>query len=182
MSNYCRAYQENSYVFITMVTYKRNPILIKNIELLRSSFRKVENTFKFEIFGIVILPDHIHMIIKPENIKEYPIIVKSIKAHFSRKIDKEQLINIQDSLTASKIKKKEQGVWQRRYWEHTIRDENDLYIHLDYIHYNPVKHEYVENVKDWKYSSFHKFVRQSMYDINWGSNHDIQRFKDINLE
>jgi len=182
MSNYRRAYQENGYIFITMVTYKRNPILIKNIELLRSSFKKAEKTFKFEVFGIVILPDHIHMIIKPENIKEYPIIVKSIKAHFSREIDEEQLINIKDRLSASKIKKKEKGVWQRRYWEHTIRDENDLYIHLDYIHYNPVKHGYVDYVRDWKYSSFHKFVKQGMYDINWGSNNDIQHFKEINLE
>ena len=75
-----------------MVTYKRNPILIKNIEILRSSYRKVKDKFDFEVFGIVILPDHIHMIIKPENIKEYPVIIKSIKSHFSRNIDEKSVV------------------------------------------------------------------------------------------
>ena len=180
MSNYRRAFQENSYVFITMVTHKRNPILIQNIEKLRSSYKKVKEKFEFEMFGIVVLPDHIHMIIKPENIKEYPIIIKSIKAYFSRTIDEKNIEKIK--LTKSKIKKKEKGVWQRRYWEYTIRDEDDLYKHLDYIHWNPVKHGYIENVRDWKYSSFHKFVNQKLYDINWGSTNDTKHIQNINIE
>ena len=152
-------------------------MLIENINTLRQSFKEAGEKYKFEIFGIVILPDHIHMLIKPENIKEYPTIIKSIKVRFSRDI------NIDDvRLTESKIKKKEKGIWQRRYWERTIRNEKDLYDHFDYIHYNPVKHGYVDNVKDWEYSSFHKYVKQGKYDINWGSNNDIQHFIDINTE
>jgi len=148
MSNYRRAYQENSYVFITMVSFHRNPLLIRNIDLLRSSFKRAKQKYKFELFGIVILPDHIHMIIKPKNIQEYPSIIKSIKYYFSKNIDEKEIENIKEYLTESKINKKEKGVWQRRYWEHTIKDEDDLYKHLDYIHYNPVKHGYAENVKN----------------------------------
>lgn len=182
MSNYRRAFQENSYIFITMVTYKRNPILIENIEILRSSYKKVKDKFNFEIFGIVILPDHVHMTIKPENIKEYPVIIKSIKSHFSRNIDEKQIEKVKEYLTESKIKKKEKGVWQRRYWESTIRNEEDLYSHLDYIHYNPVKHGYVENVREWKYSSFQKYIKQGLYEIDWGCTNDIKHIENINIE
>ena len=73
-------------------------------------------------------------------------------------------------------------LWQNRFWEHTIRDENDLNTHLNYIHYNPVKHGYAKSVKDWEYSSFHKFVKKGLYDINWGSNTDIKEIIDLNFE
>ncbi len=73
-------------------------------------------------------------------------------------------------------------MWQNRYWEHTLINEDDLNKHLDYIHYNPVKHGYVESVKDWKYSSFHKFVKNSLYDLNWGNNTDISNIIDMNIE
>ena len=72
-------------------------------------------------------------------------------------------------------------LWQNRFWEHTIRDENDLNIHLNYIHYNPVKHGYVKSVKDWEFSSFHKFVKKGLYDINWGSNTDIKEIIDLDF-
>ena len=179
MPNYRRAYADKSYVFITMVTFKRNPILIKNIELLRTSLKKVKDKYEFEIFGTVILPDHIHMLIKPENIKEYPTIIKSFKSDFSKNINIEEIENTKTYLSESKVKKKEKGVWQRRYWEHTIRDENDLYLHLDYIHYNPVNHGLVKNVKDWQYSSFLKFVKQQWYDSNWGSFDDIKKLNNL---
>jgi len=182
MSNYRRAYLENSYIFITIVTYKRNPILINNMEILKSSYKKVRDKFCFEVFGIVVLPDHIHMIIKPEITKEYPVIIKSIKSDFSRNIDEKQIEKVRKYLTESKIKKKEKGVWQRRYWEYTIRNEEDLYKHLDYIHWNPVKHGYVENVRDWKYSSFHKYVKQGIYEISWGITNDIKYIQNINIE
>lgn len=73
-------------------------------------------------------------------------------------------------------------LWQNRFWEHTIRDENDLNTHLNYIHYNPVKHGYAKSVKDWEYSSFHKFVNNGLYDINWGSNTDIKEIIDLDFE
>ena len=78
--------------------------------------------------------------------------------------------------------KREKGIFQRRYWEHTIRDEKDLNNQINYIHYNPVKHGYVKSVKDWEYSSFHKFVKKGLYDINWGSNTDIKEIIDLDFE
>ena len=177
MTNYRRIFQNNSYIFITIVTFHRKKILIENIELLRESFKQAKNFYTFNIFAIAILEDHLHLIIKPENINEYPKIISSIKYYFSRKL------NMTDfNLSKSNIIKREKGVWQRRYWEHTIRDEEDLYKHLDYIHYNPVKHDYVQNVRDWKYSSFDKFVKQELYEENWGCFDDIKHIKDFNIE
>ena len=78
--------------------------------------------------------------------------------------------------------KREKGIFQRRYWEHTIKDEEELNNQINYIHYNPVKHGLVNNVKDWQYSSFHKFVEQGMYEFNWGSDKDIENIKDLDFE
>ena len=79
-----------------------------------------------------------------------------------------------DNLKIGYKNKREKGIFQRRYWEHTIRDENELNNHINYIHYNPVKHGYAKSVNDWEYSSFHKFVKNGLYDINWGTNTDIK--------
>ena len=87
---------------------------------------------------------------------------------------------------ASRVARRESTIWQRRYWEHTIRDKNDLYKHLDYIHYNPIKHGYVKSAKDWKYSSFNKFVKMNYYEPNWCNFEDkydiLSKAKDIILE
>jgi putative transposase len=182
MSNYRRAFIENSMVFITMVTYKRNPILIKNIKQLIKALRQARNKYSFKIIGFVVLPDHIHALIHPKNIKEYPKIISSFKAYFSRIIDNADIKNVKEYLTKSKILKREKGVWQRRYWEHTIQNENEYNSHLDYIHYNPVKHNCAKNVKDWNYSSFHKFVKEKFYDENWGNFEDINRIEELIYE
>lgn len=160
-----------------MVTHKRADILINNIDMLRKSFANSKKFYNYEIFAIVVLPDHLHMIIKPENIEDYPKIISRIKHYFSRSIK-----TIDTNLSDSKISKREKGIWQRRYWEHTIRDENDLYKHLDYIHYNPVKHNHIKAVKDWKHSSFHKFVKQELYDINWGNINEVHDIIDLEFE
>ena len=89
---------------------------------------------------------------------------------------------LQETPTYGYVNKGEKGVFQRRYFEHTILSEEELNKHIDYIHYNPVKHNLVKNVKDWKYSSFHKFVEQNLYDINWGTNEDIQKIIDLDFE
>ena len=119
----------------------------------------------------------ISLILKPEKIEEYPKIIYSIKFNFSIRIDDPNINH-----TESKVKKGEKGIWQRRYWEHTILSEEDLYKHIEYIHYNPVKHGYVNAVKDWEYSSFVKFVKLGWYDINWGNNNDIMKIKNMNCE
>lgn len=148
-----------------MVTSKRRHILINNIDLIRESFKQIKNKIPFKIESIVILPDHIHMIIEPQETKKYPEIIKGIKTYFSRNIDETTLDDYE--LTQSRNEKKEKDIWQRRYWEHTIRDEEDLRKHIDYIHYNPIKHGYVKQAKEWKYSTFKKYVKQGLYNENW---------------
>lgn len=136
--NYKRIFEENTYIFITFVTYNRKNILIDNIEYLRQAFVAAKEKYKFEIFGIVIMPNHVHMIIRPHVIQEYPKIIATIKINFTKNSKIEYTQN----------QNRESNIWQRRYWEHTIRDENDLHRHLDYIHYNPIKHGYVSKVAD----------------------------------
>lgn len=182
MSNYRRLFIQNSYLFLVITTNYRRPILIDNIELLRESFKRAKQTYNFEIFGCVILPDHMHLIIRPEKIEEYPKIIFAIKYHFSRKFNDGGLGNPPYATTNSKQKKNEKGIWQRRYWEHTIKSDEDLYKHLDYIHYNPVKHGHVKNVKDWEYSSFFKFVEIKNYDLDWGSTDQIKHIATLDYD
>lgn len=178
--NYKRLFIENSLVFITIVTSKRRKILIDNINILREAFKRTIDKYNYQIYAICILPDHIHMIIKPYEIRDYPIIIKQIKQYFSQKIDKNSLENY--SLTSGNIKRKECDVWQHKYWEHTIKDEKDLNTHTDYIHYNPFKHGYVQRVKDWNYSSFKRFVKMNMYDIDWCNFGDKNNIEALNYE
>ncbi len=143
---------------------------MENLELLNQSYQNVSLHYEFDLIAYSILPDHIHCIIKPLNIEDYSKIVKSFKYSLTK--------NYNVGLVNPTYKK----LWQNRFWEHTIRDENDLNIHLDYIHYNPVKHGYVQCVKDWECSSFNKFVEQNLYDMNWGSSSDIENIKDLDFE
>ena len=170
--NYIRKFIPNSCVFITIVTYKRKPILIDNVESLRQAFKKVLGLYQFEIIAIVINPDHIHMIIKPDNIADYPKIIGILKKSFT-----------EISLIEHTVKNnRESDVWQRRYWEHTIIDEKDLYKHIDYIHYNPVKHGLVKSPKEWEYSSFKKFVEMGLYEENWCNLNDVYETNKMNIE
>jgi len=174
---YRRAEIAGGTYFFTVVTYKRQPFLThpENIELLRVVFRKVKNQLPFEINAIVILPDHIHCLwtLPPEDF-DYSTRWKMIKAHFSRNCQ----IKTQEIVSQSRQKKGEKAVWQRRFWEHYIRDENDFERHFDYIHFNPVKHGLVNAVKDWEYSSFHRCVAKGIYPRDWGSNERLD-FDDL---
>lgn len=182
MSNYRRLFIPNNDLFITVVTNNRQPILVDNIELLRESFKRAKQTYNFEIFASVILPDHMHFIIHPENIDEYPKIIFAIKYHFARNVNVGGVGTPPYNVSQSKGTKGEKGVWQRRYWEHTIRDEDDLYKHLDYIHYNPVKHAHSKNVKDWEFSSFEKFVERGNYETSWGTTEDVKHIAEMKLD
>lgn len=167
MPNYKRMYAQNHPVFITINTYKRKPILINNFELLQESCKIAKEKFKFNIFAYCVLPDHIHLILEMNDIYEYPKIIGSMKWYFSKNINTKFIER--KSLSISKQKKREKGVWQRRYYEHTIRNDKELAIYTDYIHYNPVKHGWVKSVRDWNNSSFYDFVKKDIYDIEWGS-------------
>ena len=142
--DYKRIFIENSLIFITVVTKDRKNILIDNISFLRKAFKLAKEKYKFEIIAIIVNPNHFHMIIKPDKIEEYPKIIGFIKSSFTK------LSKIKYTLS---INNREANIWQRRYWEHTIINENDLYRHLDYIHFNSMKH-YSIPPKEWKYSTF----------------------------
>ena len=154
MSNYKRIYLENYSYYLTVVTQNRQPILVDNIELLRDSFRRSKRRYNYSIDAIVILPDHIHMIITPQNPKEYSKIITYIKRAFIYGLDKQFKEESKSNLTASSYRRQHSGVWQKRFYEHTIRDERDYAKILDYIYTNPIKHGLVEHLKDWEYSSF----------------------------
>ena len=119
--NYKRYFIPNSMVFITIVTYNRKQFLLDNIDLIKSSLKYTKTKFSFKIEAIVILKDHIHFILQPENINDYPNIIKHFKTYFSRNIDIDN-----SGLSEGKKRKKEKGVWQSRYWAHVIMDDNDL--------------------------------------------------------
>lgn len=175
--NYRRIFISNSYVHIIIVAYNRKNIFIDNIELLRQAFKNAKQFFNYEIVAICVLPDHIHIILNPENIEEYPKIITSIKYYFSKNYN----VGV-ETPTYGYVNKGEKGVFQRRFFEHTITSEEQLNNQINYIHYNPVKHGLVNSVKDWVYSSFHKFVKQGLYENDWGSPSDIESIKDLDFE
>lgn len=170
--NYKRLFIENTYVFLTIVTYKRKKILIDNIDVLRKSFVECKKKYDFDIFSIVVMHDHIHMIIKPKDINEYPKIIGQIKIYFTKNANIKYEMN----------NNREATIWQRRYYEHTIKNEEDLYKHLDYIHFNPIKHGYVKSAKDWKHSSFDKFIKMKYYEPDWYNFDDKHSISKMSLE
>ena len=171
--NYWRAFIQNSYLHLIVVSYKRKSIFADNIELLRHAFKNAKQFFDFEIIAICVLPDHIHVILNPKNIEEYPKIITSIKYYFSKNYN----VGV-ETPTYGYVNKGEKGIFQRRFFEHTIASEEELNNQINYIHYNPVKHGQVNKVKDWQYSSFHKFVKLGLYDNDWGSEKDIENIRD----
>jgi len=169
MSNYRRNFVEGGIYFFTVVTHRRQRILRgEAIDILRESFRECMSEMPFAIEAAVVLPDHLHCIWRlPEKDSDYSTRWKNIKNSFTKKYTR----RVGEALakpTNSMQKKDEKGIWQRRFWEHTIRDENDYRMHIEYIHYNPVKHGLVPAPKDWPHSSFHRFVKKGIYSESWG--------------
>jgi len=179
MSNYRRYFNNNNPIFITFVTQNRKEILIDNIDILRSSFRHSKEKFNYEIIASVILKEHCHLIISAKNQGDIPKIIRIIKFNFSKNIPTQYLSDIELSLSAAK--RGEKGIWQRRYYDHIIRNEEDLYKHLDYIHYNPTKH-YNIAPKDWIHSSFNKFVKLGIYDFDWCNFNDKYQITKLDYE
>ena len=116
--------------------------------VIRQAYRITKQNHNFQLHALILLPDHIHILITlAEESDNYAVIISSLKTHFSRQIAKSD----DETINQSRIKKRERGIWQRRFWEHRIRDELDYQRHMDYIHYNAVKHGYVERPIDWPY-------------------------------
>ncbi|MBN1643811.1 MAG: transposase [Dehalococcoidales bacterium] len=168
MSNYRRAFLNGGTFFFTVVSYMRYPIFKEEsaVRLLRDSFKNTMKIHPFRIDAIVIMPDHLHTIwTLPDDESDFSIRWKQIKGIFSRHYSGNKTENI----TASMISKNEKGIWQRRFWEHVIRNQEDFNKHCDYIHYNPVKHGLANSPREWKYSSFRQFVERGLYSEDWGS-------------
>jgi putative transposase len=169
MPEYRRSRVEGGTFFFTVVTYKRLPILTdpKARRLLRSAWVDVKERFPFTSDALCLLPDHIHCIwVLPEGDANYSVRWKEIKRLFTRGYLEQ--VGLGETRNASRLSRGEAAIWQRRFWEHTIHDEKDLNRHRDYIHYNPVKHGLVQNVSDWPWSSFHRYVRMGYYEGDWG--------------
>ncbi|MDX2214840.1 MAG: transposase [Oculatellaceae cyanobacterium bins.114] len=165
---YRRAITPRATYFFTVVTYQRQQLfhLPQNIEHLRYAFRTVKASHPFTIEAIVVLPDHLHCIwTLPPGDADFSTRWRLIKTIFTRTCPNQH----KRQQNQARLHKKEQAVWQRRFWEHQIRDEHDLNQHIDYIHYNPVHHQLVQHPKDWQYSSFHRFVARGVYEVDWGA-------------
>jgi len=151
---YRRIYLDSYSYYLTLVTQGRKPFLVENIELLRTAFKLSKKKYIYQIEAIVILPDHLHMIIRPKVATEYSKIVRHIKRSFVYGLDQEIKAQSKTVISHAKYHRGHAGIWQERFYEHTIRNERDWLEKMEYIKYNPIKHKYVENLADWKYSSF----------------------------
>ena len=164
MSRYRRPNIEGGTFFFTVVLADRSSaLLVQHIECLRQVYRVVRSRLPFATDAICILPEHLHAIwTLPNGDADFASRWSQVKAGFSREVPADQL------KSRSKVRRREKGIWQRRFWEHAIRDDTDFERHVDYIHFNPVKHGYVTRVGDWPYSSFHRYVKDSLLPADWG--------------
>lgn len=158
-----------SYFFTLNLAERNRTLLVDEFDLLRDVINRVKKQHPFILDAMVVLPEHLHTILTlPVNDMDYATRWMLIKSGFSRQLPKQEKIN------ASRKRKGERGIWQRRYWEHLIRDENDFERHVDYIHYNPVKHGHVKMAVDWSYSTIHQYIKNGLLDKDWGNdNNDI---------
>jgi putative transposase len=152
-----------TYFFTLAMADRGSTMLIDHVDELREAYRSVVATRAITTVAICILPNHLHSIwTMPDGDANYSSAWALIKARFSRSIAKNNLhvVRVQDGGF---------NVWQRRFWEHTIRDERDLENHVNYIHFNPVKHGHVSRAVDWAHSSFHRYVRDGLLAVDWAS-------------
>ena len=164
MPQYIRAKLKGSLFFFTVVLAdRRSRLLVDQIDRFRDSYRDVQRNRPFETTAICVLPDHLHALwTLPESDTDFSTRWSLIKSGFSRGFSPAV------PRSGSKISKREKGIWQRRYWEHAIRDDADYERHVDYIHFNPVKHGYVTRVADWPHSSFHRYVERGLLAADLG--------------
>ena len=169
MANYRRVIINGGTYFFTVNLNDRNTqLLTQHIGNLREAVRKVKKKYPFKIIAWVVLSEHLHCIWQlPNNDNSYSLRWRLIKTYFSKSLFNTLSSDI--NISYSRRQKGEKIIWQRRYWEHLIRDEHDLQQHINYIHINPQKHGYVKAVVDWPFSTFHRYVHQKIYDINWGN-------------
>jgi putative transposase len=157
-----------TYFFTVALLERKRDLLVTEIGLLQEAVRRVKRLYPFEIIAWVVLPDHLHCVwTLPPGDADYATRWRLIKLLFAKGLPK------QERLSAVRKRRRERGVWHRRYWEHTIRDERDLANHVDYVHWNPMKHGLVARVADWPYSTFHRLVRLGLYPLDWAGASEV---------
>ncbi len=163
MTEYRRANVPGATYFFTVNCAERkgNSVLVENVGILRDAFSKVKNKHPFAIDAIVILPEHLHCIwTLPRGDADFGVRWGLVKAAFYREVPKSE------RRSYSRVKRGERGIWQRRFWENLIRNEEDYARHVDYIHWNPVRHGLVKQARDWQFSSFHRYVNRGVYPLD----------------
>lgn len=166
MSRYRRDHTPGGTFFFTLNLQDRHSsLLTERITAFQSSYRRVKAELPFITLAICVLPDHLHAVWRlPEHDADFSTRWQKIKAGFSQSILNPGV------RSKSQVRKGEKGLWQRRFWEHRIRDAEDLQRHVDYVHYNPVKHGLVQHAASWQHSSFHDFVRRGLLPLSWAGN------------
>ena len=173
MSNIKRYYIPDSIVFVTTVTKNRNQIFMeeRNHHLLFQTIESIKLEIPFDLIAYVILPDHFHLLIRLKNKdNNFSKVLQLIKGRFTH------AYKINCGITSSV------SLWQRRFWDHIIRDEHDLQNHFDYIHWNPVKHGFVDAPNKWKLSSFIQWTNNGLYDLGWGYSREPENIRKMNFE
>lgn len=157
------------YFFTVNLLDRRQDLLVTHVELFRQSVKIVRQKHPFHIDAWVVLPDHMHCVwTLPPGDSDYSKRWKAIKTNFSKSIPQTEV------RSKVRIRRGERGIWQRRFWEHVIRDDKDYEAHIDYIHFNPVKHGLVRRVADWPYSTFHRYVEKGVVSSGWAGDSEME--------
>lgn len=165
MSNYRRVWVPGgTYFFTVNLLERRRGLLVEHIDLLRDAFRAARAVRPFHLLAIVVMPDHLHCVWRlPDGDGDNANRWAQIKSGFSRALP------IHERRSSRRIARRERSIWQRRYWEHLVRDDDDLRRVVDYVHINPVKHGYVARAADWPYTSFRKWAAKGVYPLDWAA-------------
>lgn len=163
MTDYRRLYIPGASWFFTVnLENQRGNLLVEHIDVLRDAFAYAKQRHPLRMDAVAVMPEHLHCIwTLPEADADFSTRWNLIKGYFSRHLPGGE------SISKSRTGKRERGIWQRRFWEHCLRDQEDFNRHVDYIHWNPVKHGWVQRVRDWPHSSFHRYVQAGIYPLDW---------------
>jgi len=182
MPEYRRTHVAGGVFFFTVVTYQRIPIFRSPVAraLLMESIGEIKRTLSFNMPAFVILPEHLHCIWElPDGDTDYSKRWGMIKRSFTRHW--RQRVSPNKAISDSRKKKREAGIWQRRFWEHAIRDDKDYENHLNYIHYNPIKHGLVRCAHEWDYSTFQQWRDKGYYPSDWCCQCEGRRMKELDF-
>jgi putative transposase len=170
MPNYRRTFVPGGTWFFTVNLFdRRQTLLVDHVEALRTAFKETRRNYPFEIVAMVVLPDHLHAIWSlPSDDPDFSTRWRLIKTRFAKALPQGE------SRSAVRKAKGERGIWQRRYWEHLMRNDEDYARHVEYCYINPVKHGLVRRVQDWPHSSFHRDVRNGLFPLDWAGEFEIR--------